>query len=143
MSLDTAIAAIRSRADTLWPALEPTVPLAWPNETFERPLDGNGSPLPWVLIEVRWNGGEFMSVGSPGSNLARREGHIWTFAFIGQGTGEQRAHELAAKAAGMFEGQDFGGVVCQASMPGGEADDEDGNYFGQGAAVPFDFDETA
>lgn len=143
MPLSDAVAAIRNRADTLWPAIEAAVPLAWPNENFARPVDANGSPSPFVVIELRWNGGEFQSIGSPGYNIARREGHIWIFAFIPQGGGESRAHQLAARAAGMFEGQDFGGVVCEAAMPGGEADDEEGNYFGQSVAIPFDYDETA
>jgi len=143
MSLDTAVAAIRARAETLWPVLEAAVPLAWPNEAFDRPLSAAGAPVPFLMMEVRWGGGGFVSVGAPGNNLARREGHIWIFAFIPQGSGESRAHQLAAAAAGMFEGQAFGGVVCQAMEPGGEADDEEGLYFGQSAAIPFDFDETA
>jgi len=143
MSLDTAIAAIRARAESLWPALEAAVPMAFPNEAFARPRSAAGAPLPFLVIEVRWNGGGFMSIGAPGYNLARRQGHIWVFAFIPQGTGEARAHQLAAAAAGMFEGQDFSGVVCEAMMPGGQADAEEGLYFGQSAAVPFDFDETA
>lgn len=142
MPFSTAVTAIRSRADTLWPAIEPTVPQTWPNEPFDRPLDVNGSPLPFVMIEVRWSGGGFESVGAPGSNLARRQGHIWVYAFVPQGTGEIRAHELVAKAADMFEGEDFSGVVCEAASPGGEVESEDGNYFGQSAAVPFDYDET-
>lgn len=137
MALSDAVAAVRARAESLWPALESAVPLAWPNENFEPPL------APFVTIEVRWNGGDFQSIGAPGNNIARREGHIWCFAFIPQGAGESRAHELAGKAAGIFEGQDFSGVVCQAAMPGGATDSEDGNYFGQSAAVPFVFDETA
>lgn len=143
MPLADAVAAIRTRAESLWPAIEATVPLAWPNENFARPVADNGAPSPFVMIELRWNGGEFQSIGAPGNNIARREGHIWIFAFIPQGSGEDRAHELAGEAAGMFEGQDFGGVVCEAMMPGGEADDEDGAYFGQSAAIPFEFDETA
>lgn len=143
MPLSDAVAAIRSRAESLWPVLEASVPLSWPNEAFAPPVDGNSAPSPFVVIEVRWNGGGFESIGAPGSNVARRQGHIWCFAFVGRGIGEARAHELADKAAGMFEGQDFSGVVCEAMSPGGEADSEDGNYFGQSAAVPFDFDETA
>lgn len=146
MALSDAVAAIRTRAESLWPALEATVPLSWPNENPDPPLprvDANGTPLPFVVVELRWNGGEFGSIGSPGSNLARRQGHIWIFAYVARGSGESRAHELAAKAASMFEGEDFSGVVCEAMEPGGEADTEDGNLFGQSAAIPFDYDETA
>lgn len=120
------------------------MPLVWPNDdNFERPLDANGAPSPFVMVDIRWNGGDFMTIGAPGNNIARREGHIWLFAFTAQGIGQERAHELAAEAASIFEGQDFSGVVCAAMEPGGEADVEDGAYFGQSAAVPFDYDETA
>ena len=144
MALVDAVSAIRSRAESLWPALESTVPLVWPNDdNFVRPLDANGAPAPFVMMEVRWNGGEFQSIGAPHSNWARREGHIWCFAFVAQGIGEDIAHQLVAEAASMFEGEDFSGVVCWAMEPGGEADSEDGNYYGQTAAIPFDYDETA
>lgn len=146
MPLSDAVAAIRARAETLWPAIEATVPLAWPNENPDPPLPrmgANGTPEPFVMIELRWNGGEFESIGAPGSNIARRQGHIWIFAFVAQGSGESRAHQLVSRAADMFEGEDFSGVVCEAAMPGGEADTENGNLFGQSAAIPFDYDETA
>ncbi len=143
MSLDTAIAAIRARAESLWPGIESVVPLAFPNEAFERPTSDQGAPLPFVAIEIRWNGGGFMSIGAPGNNLSRRQGSIWAFAFIPQGSGEGVAHHLASEAAEMFEGQDFSGVVCGGMEPGGPVDSEDGAYYGQTAAVPFDFDETA
>ena len=140
---NTVIAAIRSRGESLWPGLESAVPVKWPNDNdFALPYAVNAA-LPWLMIEVRWNGGGFMSLGAPGSNLVRREGHIWCHAFVAQGVGDERAHQLAARAAGMFEGQDFSGILCDAAMPGGEADSEDGNYFGQSVAIPFDFDETA
>lgn len=143
MSLDTAVAAIRARAEALWPGIEASVALSWPNEDFTPPVDDQGRVLPFLRIEVVWNGGDFMSVGAPGSNLTRREGHIWAFAFIRRGIGEGRAHQLVAEFAGLFEGEDFSGVVCQAMQPGGPVDSEDGNYFGQSAAIPFNYDETA
>lgn len=143
MSLDTAVAAIKSRAESLWPGIEASVPLSWPNENFPRPVAADGAPQPFVVIEIRWNGGEFMTIGAPGDNLARRQGQIWVHGFVPQGTGADRAHQLAARAAGMFEGEDFSGVVCEAMSPGGDADSEDGAYYGQSAAIPFDYDETA
>lgn len=143
MALQDAVAAIRVRGESLWPALEPAVVLIWPNERFQRPANGSGQPSPFVRIEVRWSGGDYMSIGAPGDNLVRREGHIWCYAFIPIHTGEARAHQLVAEAAGMFEGEDFSGIVCAAMMPGGDVDSEEGNYFGQSGAVPFDYDETA
>lgn len=151
MALQDAVAAVRSRAETLWPGIEAAVPLLFPNggkfpaSAVIPPVDDNGTPAPFVRIEVIWNGGEFVSIGSPGSNRARREGHIWAIAFIAEGSEEALAHQLAGEAARMFEGEEFSGLVCQAMQPGGDAaaERENGNYFGQAAAVPFVFDETA
>lgn len=143
MSLADAVAAVRSRAESLWPGIESAVPLAFPNENFQRPLDSAGAPLPFVMIELRWNGGDVITIGAPGDNVSRRDGQIWAHAFIPQGTGESRAHQLASEAAGMFENQDFAGLICAGMQPGGPADSEDGSYFGQSAAIPFTFDETA
>lgn len=149
MSLLTAFAAIRSRAETLWPGIEATVPLSFPNEITDTAggalpsRDAEGDPAPFVVIDVRWNGGDFMSIGAPRDNLVRRDGLIWIFAFIPQGTGEARAHELVAECAEIFEGQDFLPVVCRAMSPGGDVDSENGLYYGQSASIPFYFDETA
>lgn len=143
MTLDDVILAIRSRAETLWPAIEPTVPLAFESENFEKPIGPDQNPLPFVIVDPQWVGGEFVSVGSPGSNITRREGIIWIHAMIPQGTGVSRAHQLAARAGSMFEGVDFSGIVCWGMAPGGAADEEDGLYFGQSVEIPFYYDETA
>jgi hypothetical protein len=119
MPLGAAVAAIRARAESLWPGVEAAVPLAWPNETFERPLSDRGTPEPFVTVEVKWNGGEFVSIGAPGSNRVRREGQVWAFAFIPVGMGEGRAHQLAGEMGSIFEGQDFSGIVCWGMEPGG------------------------
>lgn len=143
MSFDTAIAAIRARAETLWPALEASVPLAFEGENFEKPIGPDQNQLPFVVIDPQWSGGEFVSVGAPGSNITRREGIIWIHAMIPQGIGVSRAHQLAAKAGSMFEGVDFAGIICWGMNPGGTAADEDGLYLGLSAEIPFYYDETA
>lgn len=147
MSLDVAIAAIRARAESVWPGIEAAVLISWPNEAFDKPVepDGNGGSraLPFVAFEVIWNPIGDGSIGAPGNNLARRWGHIWAYAFIPQGSGEARAHQLASEAAGMFELQSFSSITCEFSEPSGSAASEDGNYFGQAVSVPFYFDETA
>lgn len=146
MSLDTAVAAIRARAESLWPSLEAAVPLSWPNENQDGagnplpPRDANGTPSPFVRIGVMWTGGGFLSIGN---GLKRREGQIWCEAFIPEGSGEGAAHRLATEAARMFEGKHFGVVVCWAMQPGGPVDSEDGNFYGQSASVPFHFDEPS
>lgn len=143
MALNDAVAAIRARAEALWPGIEASVPLSWPNEEFTPTLDEEGRTLPFVRVEVMWNTGGFISIGAPGSNLSRREGHIWAFAFIRKGINESLAHQLVSEMAGLFEGQDFSGVVCDGMQPGGPVDSDDGAFYGQSAAVPFNYDETA
>jgi hypothetical protein len=145
MSLDTVVDAVKARFESLWPSLEASVPVAWYNEDE----DWKGNPLPpsrpqpWIMIRVRWNGGEFISIGAPGSNLARRYGNIWVYVFVPRGSGEGHAHRLVAEASSIFEGQDFSGLVCQGMSPGGDVESEDGMYSGHSAAIPFDYDETA
>lgn len=149
MSLDTVLDAVRVRAETLWPGIAPEVPLAWPNETADAAggalpsRDASGAAKPFIRFDLSWNGGEFESVGAPGDNLARRQGSIWVYALVPQGSGARVAHRLAGQAGHMFEGADFGGIVCQAMSPGGAIDDENGLYYGQSASIPFTFDETA
>lgn len=147
--LSDATDAIRARAESLWPPIEASVPLSFPNETNDSagnplpPRDTSGQASPFVRIEVIWNGGGFMSIGDPGANRVRRQGHIWIYAFVPQGSGDSRAYKIAGEAAGMFEGAYFGAVVCEGMQPGGQVDSEDGSYYGQSASVPFYFDETA
>ena len=144
MSLKGALDAIRGRAETLWPSLEPEVPLLWRgDDNGHVVLDDPVNLHPWLLFEIKWNAAAsgFASIGSPQSNLARRYGAIWIHAFVPTGSGLGRAHELLDFAAGMFEGADFAGVICQAMEPEGEAESEDGAYDGQSAAVPFQFDD--
>ena len=139
-SLSDAVSAIRGRMETLWP--ESSVMLAWPNENFSLPSSvEDGNPQSWVLVEVRWNPLNEGSIGSPGSNLARRFGHIWFYCFVPQGSGESRCHQLLSEAAAIFENADFSNVVCEGFEPGGIAETENGNFFGLAGSVPFNFDE--
>jgi hypothetical protein len=141
MALQNAVAAIRGRIESLWP--EPAVGLTWPNENFSLPSADDGTPQSWMLVEIRWNPMNEGSIGSPGSNLARRFGHIWFYAFVPQGSGESRCHQLLSEAAAIFENADFNNVVCEGFEPGGQAETENGNFFGLAGAVPFWFDEYA
>jgi hypothetical protein len=49
MALSDAVSAVRSRAESLWPGLEPTVPLAWPNENQD------GARNPFAGAQRRWD----------------------------------------------------------------------------------------
>lgn len=144
MSLDTAYDAVKTRAETLWPTVEPDVAVTFENaRSFTVPTDADGKRLPWLLVEVDWIDGDQESIGAPGGNLVRYLGNIFVHAFIPRGTGASRAHQLAARAMAIFASKDFGGLVTQAGKPIGPNSSEDGQYFGQSAWVPFQFDETA
>ena len=93
MSLDTVFAAIQSRIAAQWPAIEPTVPLAYPNDLVEAVGDE------YLLVDVVWSGGDPVTIGAPGANRVRRYGNIWLHAFIAAGSGQARAFVIVAKAA--------------------------------------------
>jgi hypothetical protein len=138
-TIDTAYATIRTRIETLWSSIESTIPLAFPNEGFQR--DANGAAF--LLVEITWAGGVGVTIGAPGHNLARRDGQIWLHAFVPIGTGQQQAMKIAGEAAKIFEDRDIGGgIICEAMAPGGgESNTDDGMYYGMSTNVPFYFDE--
>jgi len=138
LSLDTVFAAIKSRIVAQWPAIEPTVPLAYPNDLVEAVGDE------YLLVDVVWSGGDPVTIGAPGGNRVRRYGNIWLHAFTVAGSGQVRAFVIAAKAARVFEEQDFGSIVCSAMEPGaGQSGTDDGRWYGQSVNIPFWFDEDA
>lgn len=123
-----------------WPTTEPDVPLDLQNRGFRPPKP----PGAFISLRVHWTTGDFLTIGSPGDNLVRREGLIWLYAYVPTGVdGIVRAHQLAAEGAAIFEGQNFEGVLCGAIAPGGPVESEDGNYTGTSCAIPFSFDEAA
>ena len=130
---ETAIAA---RFEAQWAGPE-TVALV--NRRFERPEP----PAPWLLLEIAWNGGEQASIGAPGANYMRRYGMIWLHAFAPRQTAPSVASALLARAATIFEAQDFSGVICDAAEPGGPNDSEDGAWLGRSCSIPFEYEETA
>lgn len=138
MSLDTVYADIKARIEAQWPALEPTVPIAYPNDLVEPTGDE------YLLVDVVWSGGDPVTIGAPGGNRVRRYGNIWLHAFIATGNGQSRAFVIAAKAAKVFEEQDFVSIVCSAMEPGaGQSGTDDGRWYGQSVNIPFWFDEDA
>lgn len=139
MSLDTAFNDIKNRIEGLWPAIEPSVPLAFLDSGYQRDLTG----AEFLVVEVEWSGGEGVTIGAPGSNLARRDGFIRLHALVLVGTGQGRPMQIAARAAAIFEDQQFGEVVCWSMEPGGgNSGTDDGLYFGQSVDVPFRIDEA-
>lgn len=138
---DLAVTAVEARFRTAWAGHTPVL--------FEGGADADGKPFsapngPWVFVHVRWNGAENASVDGA---LKRRFGQVWVHAFIPANRVGREAHQLAARAATVFEDADFAGVRCFEAKPAGEADAAvanmpDGRWQGQSACIPFEFDET-
>lgn len=142
MTWDVARAAIYERMRANWTATKVAYDNQRGGDSGIPPADANGQPLPWIALEVRWNRAEQASIGAPGQNLARRMGHIWITAWMARGTDAVLIDQLAAQAAAILEAKDFGGVVTEAAMPSGPADDGDGVYDGQAVAIPYELDEA-
>ena len=135
MDIRKATLEIENRVDLLWTHLE--VPVSKISQPFTIP----GSPNAWVLLEVLWTTGFAISVGAPGGNRSRRVGYVNCYGFVPSFTGAGDADYYAGELASLYERQDFGGVVCGAAEPGGEARGVDGDWFGRLVAVPFFYDE--
>jgi len=139
MSLDSAYALIRARFISQWQTIEPTVSYGFPNENFQRDPGGGE----FIIMEVKWLGGEGMTIGVPGFNRARRDGRVTLHCFVPIGTGQSRAMQMGSRAASIFEDQDLGGgVVFEAMMPGGgESGTDDGLYYGEAVDIPYSLSE--
>lgn len=141
MSLDTATTAIIARCQSQWSESEG---VKYPNTAFARPVDANGNAKAFVALEIMWNGGHQVEIGNPGNNRMRRDGLIWTHAFVPIHSGIARAGQLLSAMGEIFEAKDFSNVDVGAMSPGGTGDaDDDGLYWRESASFPFSYDEAA
>ncbi len=140
MSYDSCVAAIVARFEASWT----TTAIRLPNDTTDRPIAGDGSPLPFAYLEVIGGTDEQMSIGAPGNNLFRRRGTIVVHLFVPRGSGDGTALGYAVGAGDIFRAQTFGGLTCEgASIGGGETADDNGLYWRRSVSIPFWEDEAA
>ena len=63
-ALQSAQAAVWALFDAGWKAVEPTVPVAYPNTQFTPP----DPPAPWLYADLTWGSGFPLSIGTNGRN---------------------------------------------------------------------------
>jgi hypothetical protein len=140
MSYDAVVASIKQRLADNWA----TTPIRTQNAPEDPPMASDGSPLPWVYLEVLSGSDEQMSIGAPGNNTFRRTGIIAVHVFVPMKTGDDTALGYAVQIGAIYRGQSFGGVTCEgASIAGGDHGDDDGLWWRRSVTVPFWVDEAA
>jgi hypothetical protein len=136
MTFADAVAAIRSRLGNPFGS----VPLAYPNESFDPPDDGGSppSPLPWIYLEVLGGPSDMTAFNSPGKRVVTERGTIFAHCFVPVGTGDQAAYQLAGEVGAALRMAAFSGIQTEAaSIGGGESGDDSGNWFRVSVSVPF------
>ena len=120
------------------------LPIAWPNEDFERPVDAaTNKVLPFVVVELFSGGDEQSSIGAPGDNLFRSEGRLAMHVYVPRGAGDDVALQHCKVLRDLFRGQEIGGIEFRGGQipPGGDGDDQ-GLYWRRSVSIDFRFDET-
>lgn len=80
--------------------------LAYENDGYVSRSDGNGSLMPFVLVEVQGALYEQRSIGAgqPSANLWTESGTLWLHILVGSGTGSGTAKRYASALAALFQG---------------------------------------
>jgi hypothetical protein len=116
MSWLTITQAIQQRFRDNW-TLTPITSVAFENEQFDVPVDGNGTVQEWLYIEILGGRGEIAGYGRPSATLIRRSGVIMFHAFTPLNSGGSRAIQLVESAASIFAVASFSGVQCWSPNP--------------------------
>ena len=147
-----AVGAIRNKFVAEWisaPAT-PRSRIAFVNEPHGVPwppkLD-NGKLAPWVLLEIASLPRARTYPGRPGGRTVLYEGHIYTHVYVPIGAGTEQAIELAVLGGEIFRDQVFyrdvtPGCYVRTGTPaiaGGEAGDDENQWYRVSAATPFEY----
>lgn len=127
MPIDQVQTAIEGFLATHWTQTD----LAYENDGYLSRTDGNGSLIPFVLVEVQGALYEQRSIGAgtPVADLWMDRGVLWLHVLVGSNTGSQTAKTYAASLAELFRGLEldpaiaFGDITIAAS--GGVVDGND------------------
>jgi hypothetical protein len=130
-----AKAAIRSRLEANWT----TTRITFQNETPADPWPpkrANGSPAPWVNLEIISTGGGIWTFGTDGNRGWRYDGFINVHVFVPTGEGIELADQYAVTIGEIFRAAKFyddgNGNYIRTLSPeigGGESGDDDGKWF--------------
>lgn len=125
MASDVVYSAIKTYLTAQWT----NCPIAWENESFDKPEP----PAPWVLFEITGNMYDQQSIGdSPqAANRWDEEGMMWLHVMVPKGTGSVLARHYAKGLADVFRGARLIDTMefLSATIGEGAPGDEQGNYF--------------
>ncbi len=102
MSSDTIYTAVHDYLSLQWTS----TPIAWENEAFTPPIANDGSPMPFLIVEIEGTGYDQMSIGSGGSatELWRESGTVFGHVLVPAGTGSTVARQLATAFITLLRG---------------------------------------
>lgn len=131
MDFSAAVAAIKSRLNTQWAALHPSIPIGWSNDP--NPILSSSSPGPVLRAEVRGGVEEVAAWGGPNQNRYRQTGELIVRVLVPAYSGEEAARDYADEVCVIFRGWRTGAsqeliFFGVDNAAGGEAD-RDGNFF--------------
>jgi len=123
---DVVLEAIRSVIEAEWDH----TPVAWPNEEFEEPVEGN----PWVAVEIFGASYAQQSIGmdEQKNNRWDSEGTLFLHVMIGRGRGASQSRGAAQALADLFRGRRLLGDALEfrdAIVGPGGPGDEEGNWY--------------
>lgn len=132
--------AIRTAAEA-WT----TTPIALPNTRFDKPVDANGNPTPFIALEIVSFGNTLEGQGKPGSLTWRKEGAILGHVFVPVNTGDATAKQYADTFGEIFRAKklyDNAGAGCYVRTFAPDVDGggpADGNYWRVTVTINFEY----
>lgn len=109
MGFYSATQAIRDQFRVQWAALSNGYPVVYENQKTD------DAPTPdsdiWARLTVRR--GEKTLVGIASNRRWRQPGYIYVDLFCKHGIGTKALEDLADDVLGIFQGQEFSGIVCR------------------------------
>ena len=139
-----AKAAIKARLAANWT----TTRITYQNEDPEQPwppVRENGSPAPWVNLEIIGRGSQIWTFGTTGNRGWRYDGDIHVHVFVPVGEGIELADQYAVTIGEIFRAAKFyddGSSYVRTLSPeidDGDSGDDDGKWFRVSMSVDFTY----
>ncbi len=138
--------ALRSKLTTDWAALHAAVPLVWPNEDNQMPLDSEGAPTAFIAAFVRFGAAPRLAAyGGIAQNRWRQGGEVVARIFVPRGGGEATINGYADDLSGILIGYRDGDLFVRGAGPVSEGflSDENGPLYEKDVLADFLFDRIA
>lgn len=136
MTFAATATTIRTRFNTEFAAVRPTVPIHWPNEVKTPP-----SGTPWVRLTIVEGESGLIAMGGANSNLYRNPGLVVVQIFVPISTLDNLGLQIADDVATIFRSQFVSGVRFR--TPSTSPIGPDGPWYQRNVTVPFTADQIA